>query len=69
MHTTLKSYFANFAGLVPSGSYVGTDVCVHSPESINGCKCVTEKAHCCVLFLLLLQQCELVLADMCKVEI
>ena len=46
------------------------DVCLRSPESTNDSKCVPEKAHCCVLLLLLLlQQCELLIVDMCNVEL
>ena len=53
-------------GRDPKGSCVGTDVCVHSPRSVNSCECVREKAHCCVV--LFLQECGLVLVHMPNLE-
>jgi hypothetical protein len=49
----------------PLGSYIGKDVSVHSPESVNGCECVTEEACRCVV---LLQQCEHTMVDKCYLE-
>ena len=48
------------AGQDPFGSYIDTDVCMHSPEWKNDCDCIREEAYCCVV---LLQQCVLVLVD------
>ena len=47
------------------GSYIGADVCLHSPESVNSCECETEEGLC---YVVLLQQYGLVLVNMCNLE-
>jgi hypothetical protein len=54
------------AGGDPFGSYVGTDVCIHNPENINNCECVTDEARYSTVVVLLLQQYGLVLVNMCN---
>jgi hypothetical protein len=54
-------YFSD--GRDPFGPYTVTDVCIHNPENINNCELVTGGAHYCMM---LLQQYELVLANICN---
>ena len=39
---------------------------MQSLESVTGCECETEEAHRCLEFLL--QQCEIVIVDICSLE-
>jgi len=47
----------------PFGSYIDTDVCMHSPEWKNYCDCIRKEAHGCVVVVVLLQQCVHILVD------
>jgi hypothetical protein len=48
-------------------SYVDTEICVHSPGCTNRCECVTKEDHRCDV--LLLRQCNNVLADMLTLQL
>jgi hypothetical protein len=48
------------------GPRVGTDVCMHDPESMNHCECVAGGGHCCMV--VVLQQCGLTLVNVCNLK-